>query len=147
MQEAANMKQTKPASRKLLTAEVFFLLATVAFAMFLIGYYVGNTRLPVETATITMEAAEVAEPTEELPEPTDSTETTELSSDKININTATALELTTLPGIGDVLAARIVAYREENGAFQSIDEIDNVEGIGDARFEQIKDYITVEDGT
>lgn len=141
------MKQTKPASRKLLTAEVFFLLATVAFAMFLIGYYVGNTRLPAETATITMEAAEAAEPTEEPSEPTESTETTELSSDKININTATALELTTLPGIGDVLAARIVAYREENGAFQSIDEIDNVEGIGDARFEQIKDYITVEDGT
>ncbi len=61
----------------------------------------------------------------------------------ININTATAAELTALPGIGEAKAKKIVAYREANGDFGSIEEIKNVSGIGDATFENIKSYITV----
>ena len=61
----------------------------------------------------------------------------------ININTATAAELTSLPGIGEAKAKKIVAYRETNGNFGSIDEIKNVSGIGDGTFENIKNYITV----
>lgn len=61
----------------------------------------------------------------------------------VNINTATQTELETLPGIGPSLALRIINYREENGKFSSIDEIKNVSGIGDSRFNDIKDYITV----
>ncbi|MCR4432453.1 MAG: helix-hairpin-helix domain-containing protein, partial [Caldiserica bacterium] len=62
---------------------------------------------------------------------------------KININTASAKELESLPGIGPVLAQRIVDYRAQKGGFKSIEEIKEVSGIGDKRFEAIKDLITV----
>jgi competence protein ComEA len=65
------------------------------------------------------------------------------TSSIININTATAAELTSLPGIGEAKAKKIVAYRETNGSFGSIEEIKNVSGIGDATFDNIKGYITV----
>lgn len=61
----------------------------------------------------------------------------------ININTASAEELDTLPGIGPSIAQRIVEYRTQNGPFATIDEIINVSGIGPATFEKIKDLITV----
>ena len=61
--------------------------------------------------------------------------------EKVSINTGTIAHLDTLPGIGSVLANRIVSYRNSNGLFESIEEIKNVSGIGDALFEQIKDLI------
>ncbi|MGN0115661.1 MAG: ComEA family DNA-binding protein [Acutalibacteraceae bacterium] len=61
----------------------------------------------------------------------------------ININTATAEELTQLKGIGEVIAGRIVDYRNENGAFSSIEDIMNVSGIGEKKFEAIRDNISV----
>ncbi|MGB9886015.1 MAG: helix-hairpin-helix domain-containing protein [Moorellales bacterium] len=64
-------------------------------------------------------------------------------SGQININTATAQELEALPGIGPTLARRIVAYREEHGPFRTVEDIKNVSGIGEGRFAQIKDLITV----
>lgn len=67
----------------------------------------------------------------------------ENQSDKININTASAEDLDTLPGIGPARAADIIAYREENGSFQNIEELKNVKGIGDKSFEDLKDLITV----
>ena len=63
--------------------------------------------------------------------------------DIININTADKVELTNLPGIGESTANKIISYREENGKFKNIEEIKNVPGIGDAKFESIKDSITV----
>lgn len=61
----------------------------------------------------------------------------------ININTATAAELETLPRIGPVTAQKIVEYREQHGPFQSIEDIKRVSGIGDATFEAIKALIVV----
>ena len=61
----------------------------------------------------------------------------------VNINTATQTELETLPGIGPSLSLKIIHYREENGKFTSIEDIKNVSGIGDSKFNNIKDYITV----
>ena len=61
----------------------------------------------------------------------------------ININTATSEELQTLPGIGQTKAEAIIAYREDNGDFSSIEDITNVSGIGESTYENIKDYITV----
>ena len=62
---------------------------------------------------------------------------------KVNINTATQTELETLPGIGPSTALKIIQYREENGKFDSIEDIKNVSGIGDVKYENIKDYINV----
>lgn len=66
-----------------------------------------------------------------------------VSSNLININLASIEELTTLPGIGESKAQNIINYREENGYFKTIDEIKNVNGIGEATFDQLKKYITV----
>ncbi|MBN1871646.1 MAG: helix-hairpin-helix domain-containing protein [Candidatus Omnitrophica bacterium] len=62
----------------------------------------------------------------------------------VNLNTATATELTRLKGIGPALAQRIVTYRRENGLFGEIEEVKNVRGIGPDKFLDIKDHITVE---
>jgi competence protein ComEA len=61
----------------------------------------------------------------------------------ININTADEKQLDALPGIGPTLAARIVEYRQANGPFKTIEEVKNVSGIGEKRFADIKDLITV----
>jgi competence protein ComEA len=65
-----------------------------------------------------------------------------LAQDLIDINTATAQELTALPGIGPVIAGKIVEYREAK-PFDTIEEILEVKGIGPAKYEAIKDRITV----
>lgn len=62
----------------------------------------------------------------------------------ININTASAEELATLEGIGDVTAENIVQYRDANGPFATIEDIKNVKGIGEKKFEKIKERIAVE---
>jgi competence protein ComEA len=74
-----------------------------------------------------------------LPEVTGTDNQTE---GKININTALSEELKMLPGIGDAKAGSIISYREENGAFQSIEELMMVEGIKEGVFNKIKDNIT-----
>jgi competence protein ComEA len=67
------------------------------------------------------------------------------SSEKliVNINTASSDELQKLPGIGEAIATRIVNYRKENGKFGTIEDIKNVSGIGNSKFEKIKEYICV----
>lgn len=65
------------------------------------------------------------------------------NNDLVNINTATTKELLSITGIGESKASNIVKYREENGNFNSIEDIKNVSGIGDSLFEKIKKYITV----
>ena len=69
--------------------------------------------------------------------------TTKSTNQVVNINTATLLELQTIPGVGESKAQAIITYREENGGFKSIEEITNVSGIGDSTFEKIKNNITI----
>ena len=61
----------------------------------------------------------------------------------ININTATQEELQEIPGIGESTATKIIVYRNENGKFNAIEDIKNVNGIGDAKYEKMKEYITI----
>ncbi|MEP6478825.1 MAG: ComEA family DNA-binding protein [Rhodoglobus sp.] len=62
---------------------------------------------------------------------------------KVNINTADAAALDTLPRVGPAMAARIIEWRETNGRFSSIEDLMNVTGIGDKTFEGLKDLVTV----
>lgn len=64
-------------------------------------------------------------------------------NEKVNINTANQTELETLPGIGTATAEKIIDYRNKNGKFSSIEDIQNVKGIGNAKYENIKESICV----
>lgn len=66
-----------------------------------------------------------------------------LKNNKININKATQTELETIPGIGPSTALKILDYREKNGKFLSIEDIKNVSGIGETKYEKIKNYISI----
>ena len=70
-------------------------------------------------------------------------EESEAIGGKININVADSSALQTINGVGESLAGKIIAYREANGKFKSIEDLKNVSGIGDKKFEDIKDKIVV----
>jgi len=61
----------------------------------------------------------------------------------LDLNTATAEQLQGIPGIGPVLAGRIVEYRKQNGAFHAVSDLVDVKGIGAAKLEKIKPYVTI----
>ena len=109
---------------------------TLVFTAFIAGLFIGRNynRQPVQIQPLPAVTAA------SVPPLTVSTEPTEPSI--ININTATVEEFQLLPGIGPLLAQRIVAYREENGPFETNGELMNVSGIGEKTLEEIWDYIT-----
>lgn len=120
---------------------VLLAVVTVLFGGFTLGLFVGrNTGSGTVTLAFSpqMQTAPTTAATaaaETVPE--------ETISFPVNINTADADTLTALPGIGRVLAERIVAYRWQNGSFRAIEEITNVEGIGEKKAEAILELITV----
>ena len=67
----------------------------------------------------------------------------ETQAQPVNINKASAEELQTLRGIGPALADRIMKYREANGRFAKVEDLGNVNGIGDAKLQKIKDQVTL----
>jgi competence protein ComEA len=118
------------------------LILTIAFATFTLGYYVGQNRTE---SPVTLS---IPPSVQTIPTVPDETETEETVSEStvyfpIDLNTASQEELMALPGIGEVLAKRIITYREERGAFSRIEDILNVEGIGKKRFEEILDLIAL----
>ena len=62
---------------------------------------------------------------------------------KVNINTASAQQLTELPGIGEKLATRIVEYRQKSGGFKSVQELMNVQGVGEKNLAKLQAHVTV----
>ena len=122
---------------------------TCVFAAFLGGFYIGRkaNRAPVHIYQIT--PATESQP--ESPEEDDTAdEVTEETAPAVvyplNINTATIPELDDLPGIGPVLAQRIVDYRDAHGGYKAVEELLKVNGIGDAKLMEILELITVETG-
>ena len=65
------------------------------------------------------------------------------SGELIDLNQASAAQLETLPGVGEVTAARIIEYRQENGGFKKIEELMNVRGIGERSFLRLRPLVTV----
>ncbi len=80
-------------------------------------------------------------------EPTTTVTTVTTTGNAIDINTAGAAQLDGLPGIGPVLAERIIAYRDENGPYQTVDELEAVEGISLTMVEELRPLVTVGAGT
>ena len=127
-------------------------ILTCVFAAFLGGFHIGRkmNRSPVHIYQITPaansqpQALEEAEDADEEEEVTEETETGVVFP--LNINTATIPELDELPGIGPVLAQRIVDYRTTYGGYKAVEELLKVNGIGDAKLMEIIDLITVETG-
>lgn len=136
---------------KQLRLPIALLLLSGIFAGFLAGLYVGRNRAgqmlylvpastlpPTESVAVTSSKNESSAANEYAP-----TEDIATQDGKIDINTADTIDLTLLPGIGEVLAQRIVKYREENGPFQSLEELSNVDGIGQKRLDEIIKYAKV----
>lgn len=133
------------------------LLCCAGFLLFGLGLYFGRTtggtvlyQRPAAASSVAAEAPEAPEgpETPEAPEEPAAPEETETEPDgmasRVNLNTADAAALESLPGIGPALAQRIIDYRMANGPFQTTAEIQDVRGIGAGIYEKIKDSITVE---
>jgi len=69
--------------------------------------------------------------------------TTASASAPVNLNTATAEQLATIPGVGPKMAERIIDYRQKNGGFKKIEDLMNVSGVGEKSFLKMKPLITV----
>ena len=137
-------------------------LLTCIFAAFTLGFLAGRMSAPGDTIvtrlaevpgaqteptsgsadTRSFSAASATESTASGPAPEAVPETTDTG--RININTATASQLDSLPGIGPVLAQRIIDYREAHGPFTALAQLMQVEGIGEKRLSAILDLITIE---
>ena len=118
------------------------LVITMVFAAFTLGLLMGKNQNR-NAITVSVPESFMTAPASEPMSETEATAVTEGISFPISINLADKEEFMALPGIGEVLAERIVAYRQENGRFSSEEELLNVEGIGKKRLEEILDLITI----
>jgi competence protein ComEA len=128
------------------------LTVTLVFAAFVGGFYMGRNYRHADiqisgSPSSTHSAPSGSSQSSSGSIPTGTTSPTAPSSTAsafpININTATAEQLDQLPDIGPVLAQRIIAYRNEFGPFSSIEDLLNVNGIGEKTLAKIREYITV----
>lgn len=127
------------------------LLCCAGFLLFGLGLYFGRTtggtvlyQRPAAASSVAAEAPEAPEAPEEPDAPEETATEPEGMASRVNLNTADAAALESLPGIGPALAQRIIDYRTANGPFQTTAEIQDVRGIGAGIYEKIKDSITVE---
>ena len=117
-------------------------LAGALFAGITLGFFLGRN-LTRGDVMISLPESMYTEPTQASTAASVETTGAEEVSFPLDINQADLEALQALPGIGEVLAGRIIAYRDENGPFSSPDQLMNVEGIGEKRLEAILDYITI----
>lgn len=115
------------------------IIAVCIVAALLVGVFISNSILLKSTVIIKTENTEKQPLKPVIATPSQKTET----GTKVNINQADAKELCGLPGIGEVLAVRIIEYRQRNGDFKSIEEIMAVNGIGSQKFDAIREHIKV----
>lgn len=124
------------------------IIITALIVMFLGGFYLGRStnRYPIQISTL---PSPTTVSTEFIPAdltrsvPSETASAVEDAGGKVNINTASAAMLQTLPGIGEVLSQRIIDYRTENGPFSDLAGLLMVDGIGEKKLEAIFDYATV----
>ena len=118
------------------------LVITILFAVFSTGFFLGRNQNR-NTVSVSLPAEFMTVPSVTTEPERAETEETRVISFPISINDADKESLMALPGIGEVLAQRILDYRDENGAFSAPEALLNVEGIGKKRLEEILDLITI----
>ena len=131
-------------SVKLGKAQKALLLVTALFVTFTLAFFLGRRSVHAQITTERAPEELVRELPEPEPGPAPETVPAPTVKERVELNTAGLSELEALPGIGSVLAERIVAWREEYGAFVSAEQIMDVEGIGEGKYAKIKDLIYVE---
>lgn len=119
--------------------ELAILAITLVFVSFTIGFFIGRNTVSGNFTIETQNSATASDTSK------NDIDDTAKSPGIININTADLETLTELPYIGEVIAQRIIDYREANGNFKSIEDIKNVSGIGDSIYKEISQLITVSD--
>ena len=114
---------------------------TMVFCIFLLGIFMGRNSYasPVQSAGFNIPDKLIVSEAKEKSDPKFS------NLKPVNINTATLEQLQTLPGIGPVLAQRIIDHREANGPFPSAAHLIQVDGIGEKTLDTIMDYISVQE--
>ena len=115
---------------------------TLCFLLGMTGFFLGRRSVDGILLT-TQHPASTEAQSRSLP--TSSPEAPPTETGRVDLNRAGLEELMTLPGIGEVRAQRILAYREANGPFRQAAELMNVSGIGEGIFEKLRDYVYVED--
>ena len=123
------------------TAERLIVTLTLALACFTGGYFAGRAAAtPDGTAAVIVQTQPEPAPPEEAEA---SAQPAAVAAEPVDLNTADLAALTSLPGIGETLAQRILDYREAHGPFRSAEELLEVSGIGEKRLEAIWDLICV----
>jgi comEA protein len=115
-------------------ASLIMIAMTLVFTAFTVGFILGRNADHNRVSISVSHAPKQTDP----PQATTPTELT-----PIDINTATVQQLSSLPGIGQVLAQRIISYRTANGPFESLADLTKVEGVGEKKLEAILEYITL----
>lgn len=143
---------------KISKLELISLLLAAAFAAFAAGWFLrgASSAQPVRVETedllarntaVVLQSTPSPEPasqqSEAAPQPTQAEAAPSQAAGKVDLNTATAEELMTLPGIGEKRAADIIADREANGPFRTPEELTRVKGIGEGILEGLIDLVTV----
>ena len=122
---------------------------TAAFLLFTGGWFFHgwSAAQPYEVRVDRAASSQLAAPAEEGEEgETAARPDSLLEGEVIDLNTAGVYDLQRLPGIGEKRAQAIVDYRTEHGPFRSVEELDNVEGIGEGILSGLRDYVTVDAG-
>ena len=117
-------------------------IITIAFAAFTVGFLMGRNQNQ-DLISVNVPQRLLTEPTQPPETESPVTEETEGISFPIDLNQADKEMLMALPGIGEVLACRILDYREENGPFSAVEQLLNVNGIGKQRLEDIWDLLMI----
>lgn len=130
---------------KLEKSQWVLMVLSVLFVTFTLAFFIGRNSIsavittqnpqptPAQTSTAKQDEAPVQEAATIIEQP------------RVNLNTATQEELEDLPGIGPKLAERIIAWREQNGAFVSVEQLMDVSGIAEGKFADIQDFVYVEE--